>query len=339
MNRILGVASLLMLLYGLFLFVDPSAATRWNTLKDVCSRQAFYGILTIGAGTLIVTGGIDLSIGSVVGLSAVGFGILMKKGYSANTAAAIVLFGGMVIGLIHGLLITRLKLQAFLVTLCGLFIYRGIARLLSPGETVGLQDIKLYRPNLAEGLDKLGRILTGKGLDRAFGFPMLIVVMLVIALILGVVLHASVYGRYWYAMGRNEQAARYAGINTDRQRLLVYVICSTLASLGGILYLFEYSSANANDAGMSWELYAITGAVLGGCSLRGGEGTILGMVLGAAVLPLLSTLISVASNRSFVAEYNLKVDDAIPVLTGLTLLLGTIADEFLRRRSRKAQKK
>ena len=108
-----------------------------------------------------------------------------------------------------------------------------------------------------------------------------------IAGVLALLLHGSVYGRYLFAIGYNEQAARYAGIYTDRYKIFAYVLCSTLAGLGGILFLLNYRNASPSSAGNLLELYAITGAVLGGCSLRGGEGTIPGMLLGAAVLPLL----------------------------------------------------
>jgi ribose transport system permease protein len=333
MKRVLGVVTLLAVMYFLLYLSDPANAFKWGNLKDVLNQQTFFGVLTLGVGLVIITGGIDLSIGSVVGLGAIGFGVLMRDGVHPYVAAIIVLAGGVVIGLIHGLLISRLKLQSFLVTLCGLFVYRGLARMLSPGRPVGLQQVRATHPESADALDTLRQVLTGKSLDGEFGFPMQVVVLLVLAFIIAVVLHGSVYGRYWYAIGRNEQAARYAGINTNRLRLGVYIICSTLAALGGILTTLDYGSATPETTGETWELYAITGAVLGGCSLRGGEGTVIGMVLGAAVLPLLKNLISFVGTIPFVANYIPKIDPVIPVLIGLTLLLGTIVDEFFRRRA------
>jgi ribose transport system permease protein len=338
MKRVLGVVTLLALMYLLLFLSDPANAFKWGNLKDVLNQQTFFGVLTLGVGVVIITGGIDLSIGSVVGLGAVGFGVLMRDGVHPYLAVLIVLGGGVIVGLVHGLLISRLKLQSFLVTLCGLFVYRGLARMLSPGRPVGLQQVRATHPDSASALDTLRQALTGKSLDGEFGFPMQVVVLLVLALLIGIILHGSVYGRYWYAIGRNEQAARYAGINTSRQRLWVYVICSTFAVLGGILTTLDYGSATPETTGETWELYAITGAVLGGCSLRGGEGTVIGMVLGAAVLPLLRNLISFVGSIGFVAQYIPKIDPVIPVLIGLTLLLGTIADEFFRRRSGPRQK-
>jgi ribose transport system permease protein len=332
MKRVLGVVLLLASMYGLLYWSNPVSFEPGN-LKVVLNQQAFFGVLTIGVGLVIITGGIDLSIGSVVGLGAVGFAVMMRSGVHPYLAVGGVLLGGAIIGIIHGLLITKLKLQSFLVTLCGLFVYRGLARLLSPEETVGLRRVTEAQPDFVGPLGTLRESLIGKNLAGEFEFPMQVVVVLALAVIVGLVLHASVAGRYWFAMGRNDLAARYAGINTDRQRIWVYAICSTLAALGGVLSILDYGSANPPGWGETWELYAITGAVLGGCSLRGGEGTVVGMVLGAAVLPLLKNLISFVGEVPWVKAYIPKIDPVIPVLVGLTLLLGTIIDEFFRRRA------
>ena len=330
MNRILGVVSLLATMYLLLFLADFENASKWDNLKDVLNQQAFFAVLTLGVGIVIITGGIDLSIGSVVGLSAVGFGVLMRQGVPPVLAFFLVLLGGALIGLNHGLWITQCKLQPFLVTLCGLFIYRGLARMISPGRPTGLQEFR--DPHAFAGqLEFLRQLLVGKDMKSAFGFPMQIVVLLLIAMIVAVVLHGSVYGRYWYAIGHNEQAARYAGIKTNRQKISVYVLCSMLASLGGMLTILDYSSATPETTGETWELYAITGAVLGGCSLRGGEGTVIGMVLGAAVLPLLKNLISFVGASTVVGDYIKNIDSMIPVVIGLTRLLGTLADQFFRR--------
>jgi ribose transport system permease protein len=162
---------------------------------------------------------------------------------------------------------------------------------------------------------------------------MLVVVLGVLLVLVGIILHFSVYGRYCYAIGHNEQAARYAGINTNRQRLWVYMLCSTLAAFGGILTLLDYGNGTPESTGETWELYAITGAVLGGCTLRGGEGTVIGMALGAAVLPLLRNLINFVGAVPAVQKIIPKIDSVVPVFIGLALLSGTIVDEFFRRRS------
>jgi len=320
MLRIAGVVTLLVALYATLFWADPNAFSQRN-LIDVANRQGLYGVITLGVAVLIITGAIDLSIGSVVGLSAVGFGLLMARGVHPLAAIAIVLVGGGLIGLVHGLLVTRLKLQSFLVTLCGLFVYRGIARYLTDSP-VGLETIREKQPSFSESINFLRALLIGKDETGKLVLPMEMVVLLVLAAIIGLVLHKSVIGRYWYAIGHNESAARYAGILTERYRLIGFIICSLLASLGGVMMLLDFRTADPNTAGETWELYAITGAVLGGCSLKGGEGTAIGVVLGAMVLPLLRNLVSF-----------LDIGDAIiPAVIGLTLLFGTIADEFFRRR-------
>jgi ribose transport system permease protein len=325
MTRILGVLLLLVAVYGALIYSIDEGPTV-GQLSLVANRQGFYGIITLGAALLILSGGIDLSIGSVIGLGAVLFAYLVQNGAHPYLAALLVVLSGSIIGCINGLLVTRLKLQAFLVTLCGMFVYRGIARLVgaSLGGSISLTNMKQARPDALETIDSLRYMLVGKAPDGGLVFPVQFVMLLVLAAILGFFLHKTAYGRYWYAIGHNELAAKYAGVNVNRQRIVVYVICSTLAAFAGVLLLLDYSTLRADNAGIGMELEAITGAVLGGCSIRGGEGTIVGMVLGAMVMPVLNNLITVNGLGS----------DPIPVIVGLTLLVGTIVDEFIRRRSR-----
>lgn len=325
MTRIAGVLLLLVGLYAGLLGSNPNAAGKSN-LFEVANIQGFYGVITLGVALLIVAGGIDLSIGSVVGLGAVLFGVLMRDGVPPPAAVGITVGTGALIGLAHGLLVTRLKLQAFLVTLCGLFVYRGLARSLT-NKSIGLGAIKNAQPEFAGTIDALRFYLTGEDPARGLVFPGQFVLLLILAVIAGLFLHKTVYGRYWYAIGYNEQAARYSGIAVARHRVVMFVVCSSLAALGGVLWLLSYSDANPETAGQSYELYAITGAVLGGCSLRGGEGTAVGMVLGAMVLPVLSNLLIFLGVR----------DTYMPIVIGLTLLFGTLTDEFFRRRGRAAR--
>jgi ribose transport system permease protein len=333
MKRILGVAALLIGLYvglvGTYFQTapggEPSSRTRERVganLVSVGNLQGRLGIITLGAALVIITGGIDLSIGSVVGCSAVLFGVLMDAGVHPYLAFPLVLLTGAVIGLGNGLLITRLKLQPFLVTLCGMFVYRGVARLLA--NLVGLSQTTTQRPEFTDALKGLRYILVGKDSAGALVFPAQFVLLVVLVIAVGFFLHRTAYGRYWYAIGHNELAAKYAGVSVNRQRVGVYVVCSTLASLTGVLFFLDMPSVQSNSAGEFFELYAILGAVLGGCSLRGGEGTAPGMLLGAMVLPVLENLVSLRGLKS----------DMIPAVIGLTLLAGTIVDEFVRRRSR-----
>jgi ribose transport system permease protein len=255
-----------------------------------------------------------------VGLAAVLFGVLTKSGVHPFVAAPVVVLAGGVIGLSNGLLITRLKLQAFLVTLCGMFIYRGAARLLA-GTVSRVQTLEA-QPQFESALQTLRYVFIGKNAKGELLFPAEFIWLLVLAGIVGFFLHRTAYGRYWYAIGHNELAAKYAGVNVTRQRVTVYVLCSALAALAGVLLFLDMPSVQSDSGGQNLELYAILGAVLGGCSLRGGEGLAIGMVLGAMVLPVLESLVSLRGLGS----------NMIPAVIGLTLLFGTIVDELVRRR-------
>jgi ribose transport system permease protein len=316
MTRMIGVLVMVLALYGVLMCLDENARSLGNQ-QTIAGRLGFYGVLTVGAGILIISGGIDLSIGSVVGLGAVCFAGLLQMRVHPVLAAAAVLAGSVVIGLCHGLLITKLRLQPFLVTLCGLFVYRGLARWLSP-TSIGL-TVAGSSQSFEDQVETFRVLLVGNGL----GVPHHLLILLGVALVLGLFLHGTRHGRYLFAIGANEEAARYAGIPVDTYKIAAYVICSLLAGLGAILFILESRTANATSAGSWLELYAITGAVLGGCSLRGGEGTVPGMVLGAAVLPLLRQLCNFGGVSSDI-EY---------AVIGLALLLGTIMDELLKRRA------
>lgn len=349
MIRIIGILTVVLALYGLLMMSDPQARSLENHI-NLERRIGEWGVLTLGVGFVIITGGIYLSIGSVVCLAAVAFGLFLENGFSPILGALIVLLVSALIGLVHGVLITKGNLQPFIVTLCGLFIYRGLAQLLT------LVNFKQLGQKFSEGWDTPGRVLRDSSRDVGIGdrqdldaffflqrgnlplgdwlglpdsigpwfnLPMPLVLMFILAAFATVFLHQSVFGRYLFALGFNEQAARYAGIRTDRHKTLAYVLCSLLAGLGGILFLLKVRSASPSNAGSWFELYAITGAVLGGFSLRGGEGMVVGILLGTAILPLL---------RSFVIFAGIPSDLEFTVI-GLALLLGTIADEIVRRQT------
>ena len=307
MTRLLGVFIIVVALWGILMASSEGARTAY-THTVMAKRLGFYGVLTIAAGVLIISGGIDLSMGSLVGLAAVCFGVLVSENIlPVVPAILVVIAGSAMIGMSHGLLVTQLKLQPFLVTLCGMFMYRGLAQLVA-GETSialpGRPDVEQVRSLLVSGRDLF--------------VPNQLVLLLLLAGALAVLLHGSVYGRYLYAIGFNEKAAAYAGIATSRYKILAYVICSTLTGLAGVLFILE-SSAQPTSAGTLLELYAITGAVLGGCTLRGGEGTVCGMLLGAAVLPLLKQICN------FYPEIGSKLEYTV---IGAALLLGTIVNEL-----------
>ena len=215
---------------------------------------------------MIITGGIDLSIGSVVGCAAVLFGILMEAGVHPYLAVLIVVAFGALIGLGTVYLLRRLKLQPFLVTLCGMFIYRGVARILGSfgtgGGTVSRTRSVQANPDFLEPLSNAALFLAGKDSTGELLFPAQFVLSLLLAAVIGFFLHRTAYGRYWYAIGHNELAAKYAGVNVDRQRVVGYIVCSTLAALAGVLLFLDTPSVQSDSGGFSLELYAILGPFL-----------------------------------------------------------------------------
>lgn len=292
--------------HGIFL----SAENLQNTSRLI----GLYGIFSIGMGIVIITGGIDLSVGSLFALLGVLLSImLVDKHWPWPLAVLAILAGGSLIGMFHGFLITKVNLQPFIVTLCGLLFYRGIARFIADDGTKGFGE--------SQGFEVLQRMATGSIL----GVPVPFVLLIVIAIIMGVVLHGSVYGRYLYAVGRNEEAARYSGVNSKAIIAGAYVISGLLAGIAAILIGFYTNSISPSSHGQSYELYGIAAAVLGGCSLRGGEGSIIGILIGAALLQVLQNLVNLLNIPS---SLNFAV-------VGAVILLGVITDELIKRRNAK----
>jgi ribose transport system permease protein len=332
MKKLLGLALFLLILYALLLVADPGARSARNHF-NLGKRIGLDGIVSLGVAMVIIAGGIDLSIGSVVALCATIMAVLLaQKGWHPLLALPTVLAIGAGIGLFHGLLITKLRVQAFIVTLCGLFIYRGLARWIVGDRVIGVRGD--LTESLPEGVDAAAvaeNISTLKywlyGSKDVFGLPMSLVMLLVLAAVAAVFLHFSIYGRYLLAIGSNEQAARYSGIATDRYKILSYVLCAALAAFYSALYLMENNSSQPSQTGSFLELYAIAGAVLGGCSLRGGEGSVVGILMGTTMLTILPNLVKM---------YGVP-DELEYTVIGTALLIGAILDELLRRRGMRAK--
>jgi ribose transport system permease protein len=316
-KKILGIAGLLLAvaLVTTFLSWDASSGSYTflgaTNLENLLQRIGMYGILSVAAAFVIVTGGIDLSIGSVVCVAGCVLPWLMRDvGMSAWLALPIVLAISAVIGLWHGALIVGLRLQPFVVTLCGLLLYRGVMRAFTRDQSMGLGSV--------HSLAWLGE---GKVAIAGFGVPVQVLILLGIAAVAAVFLNRTVWGRHLFALGRNEEAARLSGVATGRLTVLAYVICSLLSGLGGVLFVLWSNSAGAASFGNFYELYAIAGAVLGGVALRGGEGTVIGVVLGASLMQVLSNAINL------VADSN-QLEFAV---VGAVILVGAAADEGVRR--------
>jgi ribose transport system permease protein len=318
MKKVLGIAGLLLAVFVTTALLAQQAdgsntfLSAYN-LENLAQRVGMFGILSIAAAFVIVTGGIDLSIGAVVCTAGCVLPWLLKEqGLSPWAALPLVLLLSTMIGLWHGLLVVGMRLQPFVVTLCGLLLYRGLMRWFTNDQTMGLG-------NDAEGLRWLanGRI----AVTADFGIPVAALVLLVVGVLAAVFLGRTVWGRHLFALGRNEEAARFAGVATGRLVVLSYALCSLLAGLAGCLFVLYVNSAQASSFGNFYELYAIAGAVLGGTALRGGEGSILGVVLGASLMQVLAMAINLLGRGN-------QLEFAV---VGGVILLGALADEGLGR--------
>ena len=312
-SKELGIFVLLLVLCIFVSIMSHGTFLHADNLQNTSQLIGLYGIFSIGAGIVIITGGIDLSVGSLFALLGVLLSLMLTIWHWPWPLAVLaIIAGGGMIGAFHGFLITRVGLQPFIVTLCGLLFYRGIARFIAGDGTMGFGD--------AAGFQTLQILATGKVL----GVPVPFVLLIVVAIIMGIVLHGSVYGRYLYAVGRNEEAARYSGVNTRAIIAGAYVISGLLAGLAAILIAFYTNSISPSTHGLSYELYGIAAAVLGGCSLRGGEGSIIGILIGAALLQVLQNLVNLLNIPS---SLNFAV-------VGAVILLGVITDQLLKKRGK-----
>jgi len=302
---------LLVVLCAIVTALNPRFMSPAN-LQNTARLIGAFGIFSLGLGLVIITGGIDLSVGSAFALLGVLLSIMLTEWHVAWPVAVLAIVAlGALLGAFHALLITRLGLQPFIVTLCGLLLYRGLARFIADDETKGFGD--------AAGFQRLQRIATGSVLH----VPTPFVALVVASVVMWVVLHRSIYGRHLFATGRNEVAARYSGINANRVIVIAYVILGLLTGIAAIIFAFYTNSISPSSHGNFFELYGIAAAVLGGCSLRGGEGSIVGILLGTTLLQVLQNLVNLLGIPS---SLNFAV-------MGGVILVGVVGDQILQRRA------
>lgn len=322
-KNVYGIFGLLIAVFVLTAIADENFLRPYN-MQNTIKWSSLFGILSIGVAFVIITGGIDLSLGSVVGLVAVVLSIFTKlHGINPWTAICLTLLMSVLIGLIHGLLITKAKLQPFVVTLCGLLIYRSLSRWLTDNQSLGpvpLEGDQGYQ-NL-EQIKFLDFIFSGQiPLGGFIKLPTPALFLIFLAIAGSIFLRKTIWGRYLYALGNNEDGARYSGIDTDRMKIIAYILCSFFAGIAGILFAFELGSVQPAQTGEFYELFAIAAAVLGGCSLRGGEGSVLGVIIAAAVIRIIFNSIGIVGISTHL-EFG---------ILGMVILLGVIGDEFLKK--------
>lgn len=274
-----------------------------NNLREIALQSSINAIIAIGMTLVIIIAGIDLSVGSVVGLTGMLTASLLPTNLGLGMVVGLLL--GVVCGLANGLLIAKLRLPAFIVTLGALSIYRGAALIYTNGQPI-------------YGIDKTFRaIFAGKVAE----IPTPVLLALIVAAVIYLVMRYTTLGEQIVAVGGNEEAARLSGINVDRVKITVYAISGLLSTLAGYVLIGRIGAAEP-IGGTGYELDAIGAAVIGGASLLGGEGSVVGTLIGAVMLGGLRnglTLLNVQSYWQFVA-------------TGAVVILAVVADHVTRRR-------
>jgi ribose transport system permease protein len=322
----LGLLVLILIVGAAVAAINPRFLSPIN-LSNTTNLIGLFGLFSIAEAFVIITGGIELSVGSVIALLGVIFiDLIAVQGIPWGWALLIVIGLGVAMGAVHGFLVTRMRLQPFVVTLCGLLIYRGIARFYTEDATAGFA--------FGQSFPTLEWLFAGRtdlpGPLAGIAIPHSLVAFVIVAVVMGVLLHRTIFGRYLFAVGKNEEAARYSGIDTQRVTIAAYVICIALTALAAVFIAMYTRSISPASHGNFYELYAIAAAVLGGCSLRGGEGSILGVVLGVILLQVLQNLVNLLGIPS---SLNFAV-------IGGVILVGVIADQqFMRYRQRRAGKR
>jgi len=282
-------------------FLKPSNLL--NVLRQITSN----GILSIGLLLVIMTGGIDISIGSVVGVTSVLFAAfyfpekaegpfhglitLISKVIPKGKAGLIVIFiflllVGMLLGFINGIVICKANVQPFIMTIGTLTLYRGIALLASNGKPIYMDE---ERSELVSFL--------GSG-TVAFGLPTQLLVLAIVAIIVAFLLNKTIFGRYIRAIGGNEEAALVAGINVDRYKISAYMLCSVMAVIAGFV-LTSRTTTGDPTLGESFEMNAIASCVIGGASLSGGVGTVFGTIIGAIIIGIINNILNLANISTY----------------------------------------
>ncbi|MBT9779752.1 ABC transporter permease [Clostridium sp. MCC353] len=291
------------IVYVLFVTcINPTFLSAGN-IFNVLRTTGFTLITVVGMSLVLITGGLDLSVGSVLALGGVITGMMCKAGVPVFFAIITGILMGGIIGGINGLIIVKAGIPPLIVTLGMQYAARGLVSVLTQG-------VPIYP--LPEGLMKIEQ-------TRIFNIPMVVVVAVVIAAAGHIILSKAPFGRAVYALGGNEEAARISGIDTKKTKFSVYVITSTLAALAGVFMAARLGSAEA-AAGSGYELTVICGAIIGGISTFGGMGTIIGASIGALFMEILTN--SLTLMRVSVYWQNLVV--------GVILVLAVLLDQYKR---------
>ena len=322
MTLLKGRTFIVLIVLLIFFSVAADNFLTANALLTVAKHVALYGILAIGMTYVIITGGIDLSVGSVVGLAGMIAGGLIQQGltlkmfgvtlyFSVPMVVIITAIIGALLGAINGIVITKFKVAPFIATLGTMYIWRGFANLRSDGATFSELAGK-------EGLGNTGFEFFGRNLGGT-GIPVGVIILAIIAVIAGILLKKTPFGWHVLSVGGNEKAAGLSGIKVDRVKIWVYTFSGFCSAIVGIIATSQLVSAHP-ATGDTWEMNAIAAAVLGGTSMAGGVGNIGGTVVGAFVIGVINDGMTICGVTEFWQKF----------IRGLVIILAVIIDQVQR---------
>ena len=311
--RELGVVVALLILVAFFWWQNPGVFTKPANLAVIMRFIATFGILAIGEILVIITGGIDLSVGSMTALTGVLVAWLIIKGVGGITfgvipAILIVLTFSALVGLWHGFFVTKIGVPAFIITLGTWLIASGAAAYITRGYPVVFDS---GHPFLVLGQGEFHTI------------PIMFIVLVVVALAASFILNLTTLGRHIYAVGGNREAARVSGVKVDAVRIFCYATSGVMAGTVGIL-LASRLGQGTPVVGSSYELWAIAATVIGGTSLFGGEGTVLGAIVGAAIMGVMQNGMVLMNVSSYLQT----------MVLGVVLVIAVVYDTLRRRRKK-----
>ncbi len=307
-----GVLALVLLMGFISYLLEPEVFLTWGNISNIFRQIAYTALLSLGEFVVIVTAGIDLSVGSVLALSMMTTALLSKQGYPWPILMVAPLLVGLVVGIVNGLGLTRLRLpHPFIMTLGMLNIARGLTNLISGGVPIS---------GLGDQVNWLGA--GDIALAPGFGVPVTLPLVLLTYAGMWAFLQHSRVGRHIYAIGGNPQAARVSGINVDGTLVLVYGLCGTLAGFSGLLLAGRTNSGFPN-AGLGQELDAISAVIIGGASFFGGRGSVVGVLAGVLVIGLMRNLLNL--NNVAVFWQQLLIGVVIIAVVSLDVLRRRVA--------------
>jgi len=311
-QRLLAFGALI-ILYVVFTLASPNFF-QFDNIIGILLAATVNGVLALGVTFVIITAGIDLSVGTTMTFSAVMAGVFITFWHLPIPIGILAgLAAGGLCGLVNGVVIAKMKIPPFIATLGMFYITKGLSLVISGLKPIYFNDTPIFR-ELAMG-SVLGAIIHG------FDVPNAVIVLFGAAIVAGLILSKTILGRYTFALGSNEEATRLSGVNTANWKIAVYTLCGVFAGLGGVIMAARLNSAQP-ALGSGYELDAIAAAVIGGTSLSGGEGTILGTIIGAFII---STLTNGLRILSVPQEWQM-------VATGGIVILAVYLD-ILRRRT------